>query len=66
MQIMDRNINAPFMLPVSEKYQDLGSMVVGKIESGRVKKGDSLLLMPNKVSTLLFAHIGRILRYPNG
>jgi peptide chain release factor subunit 3 len=48
MLIMDRNINAPFMLPVSEKYNELGTMVMGKIESGRVKKGDSLLLMPNK------------------
>jgi peptide chain release factor subunit 3 len=46
---MDRDINAPFMLPVSEKYVELGTMVMGKIESGRVKKGDALLLMPNKV-----------------
>lgn len=50
MEIMDRNVNAPFMLPVSEKYNELGTMVMGKIESGHVKKGDSLLLMPNKVS----------------
>jgi peptide chain release factor subunit 3 len=37
------------MLPVSEKYNEMGAMVVGKAETGRVKKGDSLLLMPNKV-----------------
>jgi translation elongation factor EF-1alpha len=49
MEIMDRNINATFMLPVSEKYNELGTMVMGKIESGLVKKGDTLLLMPNKV-----------------
>ena len=48
MQIMDRNNDAPFMLPISEKYNELGTMVMGKIESGRVKKGDSLLLMPNR------------------
>ena len=53
MQIMDRNISAPFMLPISEKYNEMGTMVMGKIESGRVKKGDSLLLMPNKVNTIL-------------
>jgi peptide chain release factor subunit 3 len=47
--ITDRNVNAPFMLPVSEKYNEMGAMVVGKAETGRVKKGDSLLLMPNKV-----------------
>ncbi|KAJ9107604.1 hypothetical protein QFC21_001063 [Naganishia friedmannii] len=48
--ITDRNVNAPFMLPVSEKYNEMGAMVVGKAETGRVKKGDSLLLMPNKAS----------------
>ncbi|KAJ9112556.1 hypothetical protein QFC19_000573 [Naganishia cerealis] len=46
--ITDRKVNAPFMLPVSEKYNEMGAMVVGKAETGRVKKGDSLLLMPNK------------------
>lgn len=56
MEIMDRNINAPFMLPVSEKYNELGTMVMGKIESGHVKKGDTLLLMPNK-STIEVAGI---------
>ncbi|KAK8844031.1 translation elongation factor Tu [Kwoniella newhampshirensis] len=48
MQIMDRDIDAPFMLPVSEKYNEMGTMIMGKIESGRVKKGDKLLMMPNK------------------
>jgi peptide chain release factor subunit 3 len=55
MPVSDRKINAPFMLPVSEKYNEMGSIVVGKIESGRVKKGDSLLLMPNKVSNVCLA-----------
>lgn len=50
MEILDRNINAPFMLPISEKYNELGTMVMGKIESGRVKKGDSLLMIPNRQS----------------
>lgn len=48
MKVMDRDINAPFMLPVSEKYNELGTMAMGKIESGRVRKGDKLLLMPNR------------------
>lgn len=37
------------MLPISEKYNDLGTIVVGKIESGRIYKGDTLLMMPNRV-----------------
>jgi translation elongation factor EF-1alpha len=49
LPVVDRKINGPVMMPISEKYKDLGTVVVGKLESGRVKKGDPLLLMPNKV-----------------
>lgn len=48
MPMVDRKVNAPLMLPVSEKYKDLGTVVVGKVESGHIKKGDTLTLMPNK------------------
>lgn len=48
MPMVDRKINAPLMMPVSEKYKDMGTIVVGKIESGHLRKNDSLLLMPNK------------------
>ena len=37
-------------MPISEKYTDMGTVVVGKLEAGKVKKGDSLLLMPNRTS----------------
>lgn len=30
--------------------QDMGTVVLGKVESGGVMKGASLLLMPNRVS----------------
>ncbi|KAH7107967.1 eukaryotic polypeptide chain release factor 3 [Auriculariales sp. MPI-PUGE-AT-0066] len=48
MPMVDRKLNAPLMIPVSEKYKDMGTIVVGKIESGRLRKGDTLLLMPNR------------------
>ena len=48
MPLNDRNISAPLMMPISEKYKDMGTMVVGKIESGTIKLGDKLSLMPNK------------------
>ncbi|KAI0082483.1 eukaryotic polypeptide chain release factor 3 [Panus rudis PR-1116 ss-1] len=48
MPMVNRKINAPLMMPISEKYKDMGTIVVGKIESGHLRKGDSLLLMPNK------------------
>lgn len=47
---MDRKINEPFMMPVSEKTKDMGTIVSGKIESGLVKRGDMLIMMPNKKS----------------
>ena len=30
--------------------QDMGTMVIGKVESGSVGKGSSLVMMPNRVS----------------
>ncbi|KAG8907223.1 translation termination factor GTPase eRF3 [Tulasnella sp. 403] len=50
LPMVDRKTNGPLMMPVSEKYKDMGTVVVGKIESGRLRKGDNLLLMPNKVT----------------
>lgn len=45
-----RKINAPLMMPVAEKYKDMGTIVVGKLESGHLRKGDELVLMPNKTA----------------
>jgi translation elongation factor EF-1alpha len=50
MQALDRKIDAPLMIPITEKYKDMGTIVVGKIESGKVKKGQTVLVMPNKVN----------------
>ena len=46
--MVDRKVNAPLMMPISEKYRDMGTIVVGKLESGRVRKGEALALYPNK------------------
>ncbi|KZT72492.1 hypothetical protein DAEQUDRAFT_685440 [Daedalea quercina L-15889] len=48
MPMVDRKTNGPLMMPISEKYKDMGTIIVGKIEAGHMRKGDSLLLMPNK------------------
>jgi peptide chain release factor subunit 3 len=55
MPLGERKYNDPFMLPVSEKYNEMGATAVGKIESGRVKKGDTVLVMPNKTSVEIAA-----------
>ncbi|KAI1631452.1 hypothetical protein F4809DRAFT_632302 [Biscogniauxia mediterranea] len=48
MQALERKVNAPFMMAVSGKYRDMGTMIEGKIEAGVCKKNMSLIMMPNK------------------
>ena len=36
------------MMPIVDKYSEMGTVVIGKVESGQCKKGDVLLVMPNK------------------
>ncbi|KAI9145390.1 P-loop containing nucleoside triphosphate hydrolase protein [Paraphysoderma sedebokerense] len=44
----NRLISGPLIMPVTDKFKEMGTMVSGKIESGRVKKGDSVMVMPIK------------------
>lgn len=37
-------------MPIVDKYKDMGTVVMGKIEAGQVRRGASLLLMPNRRS----------------
>lgn len=39
-----------FRMPIIDKFKEMGTVVMGKVESGSVREGDSLLVMPNKVS----------------
>ncbi|RZF35437.1 hypothetical protein LSTR_LSTR006981 [Laodelphax striatellus] len=45
---LNRKMDGPFLMPVVEKYKDMGTVVMGKVESGEMKKGQSMLLMPNR------------------
>ncbi|KDE78256.1 polypeptide release factor 3 [Aspergillus oryzae 100-8] len=38
MKLPERKINAPFMMPITAKYRDMGTMVEGRVESGVIKK----------------------------
>lgn len=42
-------------MPIIDKFKDMGTVVMGKVESGSVTEGDSLLVMPNKVCALLLS-----------
>ncbi|KAB5512421.1 hypothetical protein DKX38_029449 [Salix brachista] len=43
------------MMPIIDKFKDMGTVVMGKVESGSVKEGDTLLVMPNKTQVKVIA-----------
>jgi len=58
MQALERKLGAPFMMPISAKYRDLGTMIEGKIEAGVLKKENSYLMMPNREKISIAALYG--------
>ncbi|KAJ2819739.1 translation termination factor GTPase eRF3, partial [Coemansia erecta] len=48
LQSVERNIGGPLRIPISEKYQDMGTIVSGKIESGRIRVNQKLMIMPER------------------
>lgn len=44
-------------MPIIDKFKDMGTTVMGKVESGTVREGDSLLVMPNKVLTTKLVYL---------
>ena len=45
---LPRPVDQPFRMPLVDKYKDMGTVVLGKVESGTVTNGARLLLMPNR------------------
>ncbi|NXI68287.1 ERF3A factor, partial [Anseranas semipalmata] len=44
----NRSADGPIRLPIVDKYKDMGTVVLGKLESGSICKGQQLVMMPNK------------------
>lgn len=44
----NRAADGPIRLPIVDKYKDMGTVVLGKLESGSICKGQQLVMMPNK------------------
>ncbi|THG22821.1 hypothetical protein TEA_025666 [Camellia sinensis var. sinensis] len=43
VEIPQRDPKGPFRLPIIDKFKDMGTVVMGKVESGSVREGDNLL-----------------------
>lgn len=45
---MKRNVGGPFMMPIVDKFSDMGTILIGKVESGECRKGQTLAIYPNR------------------
>ncbi|XP_042454672.1 eukaryotic peptide chain release factor GTP-binding subunit ERF3A-like [Zingiber officinale] len=57
IEVPPRDPNGPVRMPIIDKYKDMGTVVMGKIESGSISEGDNLLVMPNKASVKVLSII---------
>uniref|UniRef100_A0A8D3DHM8 G1 to S phase transition 1 n=1 Tax=Scophthalmus maximus TaxID=52904 RepID=A0A8D3DHM8_SCOMX len=48
-----RSNDGPVRLPIVDKYKDMGTVILGKLESGCISKAQQLVMMPNRVLSLL-------------
>lgn len=55
MKIPERPKTGSVKMPISESHKEMGTMVKGKLESGVIREGESLVMMPNKVDVLVDA-----------
>jgi len=45
---VNRSSDGPVRLPIVDRYKDMGVIVLGKVESGMITKGQHLVMQPNK------------------
>ncbi|KAH6808572.1 Translation elongation factor EF1A/initiation factor IF2gamma family protein [Perilla frutescens var. hirtella] len=55
IEVPPRDPQGPFRMTIIDKFKDMGTVVMGKIESGTVREGETLLVMPNKVQVKVLA-----------
>lgn len=51
----ERLLSGPVKMPISEKHKEMGTMVMGKLESGVIQVNDKLVMMPNRVDVVVDA-----------
>lgn len=48
LPFFNRSTDGPIRLPIVDKYKDMGTVVLGKLESGSIAKAQQLIMMPNR------------------
>ena len=49
MEVPPRDPEGPLRIPILDKMRDRGTVIFGKVESGTVKVGDQLSVMPSNL-----------------
>lgn len=49
----ERLLSGPVKMPINEKHKEMGTMVMGKLESGVIQVNDKLIIMPNRVEVMV-------------
>ena len=49
MERVPRDFKAPTRMPIIDKFREMGTIVMGKLEQGTLYPGQKLMLLPNKV-----------------
>ncbi|XP_074280169.1 uncharacterized protein LOC141605347 [Silene latifolia] len=50
-----RDPEGPLRIPIIDKFKDMGTVIMGKIESGTIREGDTVTIMPNKANVKVLA-----------
>lgn len=53
MHIADRNPDGPLRVPLLDRYQERGTIALGKVESGVLRTGQKVVLMPTNQSVIV-------------
>ncbi|KAJ8317871.1 hypothetical protein KUTeg_002962 [Tegillarca granosa] len=48
MPSLNRASDLPVRMPIVDRYKDMGTILLGKMESGQIVKNQNFVLMPNK------------------
>jgi len=53
MPPIKRDLDLPMRLAIADKYSDMGAVAMGKVTAGIVRKGDKLLIMPDRKEVIV-------------
>ncbi|KAK0409891.1 hypothetical protein QR680_004821 [Steinernema hermaphroditum] len=48
MPAISRDYDGPVRVIIADKFTDMGTIIIGKMEAGVIEKGQTMVLMPNK------------------